>query len=68
MILGARSGCGLDGGWTGQAAGGRLLPSQEQSGRKEGVGEGHLEEPGSAQRLAALLRAMADRLKAASQV
>lgn len=68
MIWGARSSCGLDGGWTGQAAGGRLLPSREQGGRKEGVGEGHLEEPGSAQRLAALLRAVADRLKAASQV
>ncbi|CAN0495690.1 unnamed protein product [Rangifer tarandus platyrhynchus] len=58
----------LDGGWTGQAAGGRLLPSREQSGWKEGTGEGHLAEPGSAQRLAALLRAVAGRLRAASQV
>lgn len=68
MISGSHSGCGLDGGWIGQEAGVRLAPPQEQGGRKEGAGEGLLEKPGWAQRLAALLRAMAGRLKAASQV
>lgn len=68
VISGSHSGCGLDGGWIGQEAGVRLAPPQEQGGRKEGAGEGLLEEPGWAQRLAALLRAVAGRLKAASQV
>ena len=68
MIAGSHSGCGLDGGWIGQAAGVRLAPLREQGGQKESAREGRLEEPGWAQRLAALLRAVAGRLKAASQV
>ena len=49
-------------------AGVRLAPLREQGGQKESAREGRLEEPEWAQRLAALLRAMAGRLKAASQV
>lgn len=45
-----------------------MAPLREQGGQKESAREGRLEEPGWAQRLAALLRAVAGRLKAASQV
>ena len=53
-------------GW--MVAGVCLAPLREQGGQKESAREGRLEEPEWAQRLAALLRAMAGRLKAASQV
>ena len=62
MISGSHSGCRLDGGWG-------ALGTSAGAGRAEGERrEGRLEEPEWAQRLAALLRAMAGRLKAASQV